>query len=225
MTSSVTDRVVVGLRYVSVALAVTGILVVFGGLGLTSTAEALISTALVAGIAFGLPAAVAVALSAWLDRQPVAGQLIREGRLHPHQEHLRAPFSESVWGYVLAIGCAAGAWGLRLVLDQVLPNYVPFITFFLAVAVSGWLAGFGPAMLATVLCALLARFHYMEPRNQFDLDQLQTAAALGVFVLVSIAIGVLTSTLRSALRRVEVLTARLNALESAESDRTTIQKR
>ena len=224
MTSSVTDRVVVGLRYVSVALAVTGILVVFGGLGLTSTAEGLISTALVAGIAFGLPAAVAVALSAWLDRQPAAGQLIREGRLHPHQEHLRAPFSEPVWGYVLAIVCAAGAWGLRLVLDQVLPDYVPFVTFFLGVAVSGWLAGFGPAMLATVLCALVARFYYMEPRNQFDLYQLQTAAALGVFVLVSIAIGVLTSTLRSALRRVEVLTARLNALESSESDRTTIQR-
>jgi len=124
----------------------------------------------------------------------------------------RAPFSEPAWGYAIAVVCALGAWGLRMAIDRVLPGYVPFVTFFLAVAVAGWLGGFGPAVLAMTLSAFIARYFYMAPVHAIHLHDLTTAAALGIFVFVCLVIGALTATLHSALRRIQVLSNRLEAL-------------
>jgi K+-sensing histidine kinase KdpD len=101
-------------------------------------------------------------------------------------------------------------------MDRVLPDYVPFVTFFLAVAMAGWLGGFGPAVFAMALGALIARYFYMVPVNTFHLHELTTAVALGMFVFVCLVIGVLTSTLHSALRRIQVLSSQLEALGVAQ---------
>jgi len=209
----VTNRVVVGLRWVAAALAIIGVLVVAGGIGFTRTPEALMSAATIGGIAFGLPAVAAYALAQWLDSQATA---LREGRDRQLQgapdSRARAPFSEPAWGYAIAVVCALGAWALRMAIDRVLPGYVPFVTFFLAVAVAGWLGGFGPAVLAMALSAFIARYFYLTPVHALHLHDVTTAAALGIFVFVCLVIGALTATLHSALRRIQVLSNRLQAL-------------
>ena len=130
----------------------------------------------------------------------------------PPDSRVRAPFSEPAWGYAIAVVCALGAWALRMAIDRVLPGYVPFVTFFLAVAVAGWLGGFGPAVLAMTLSAFIARYFYLAPMHALHLHDLTTAAALGIFVFVCLVIGALTATLHSALRRIQVLSNRLEAL-------------
>lgn len=222
MVYFVTNRVVVGLRWVAAALAVLGVLVVAGGIAFTRSPEALMSAAMIGGVAFGLPAVAAYALAHWLDSQAAA---LREGRDRelraPLDSRVRAPFSEPAWGYAIAVVCALGAWALRMAIDRVLPGYVPFVTFFLAVAVAGWLGGFGPAVLAMTLSAFIARYFYLAPTHAMHLHDLTTAAALGIFVFVSLVIGALTATLHSALRRIQVLSNRLEALGVAPSEEET----
>jgi hypothetical protein len=148
----VTNRVVVGLRWVATALAVLGVLVVVAGIGFTSSAEALVSASMIGGMAFGVPSVAAYALAHWLDRQAIALQQGRDRVIQAASTgRTPLPLGESVWGYAIAIVCVLGAWALRVALDHMLPGNVPFITFFLAVAVAGWLGGFGPAVLAMVL--------------------------------------------------------------------------
>lgn len=213
MVYFVTNRVVIGLRWVAAALAVLGVAVVAGGIAFTTSPEALVSASMIGAMAFGLPAAAAYALAYWLDGQATA---LHEGRDRQVQAatdgRARAPFSEPAWGYAIAVACALVAWALRVAIDRVLPGYVPFITFFLAVAVAGWLGGFGPAVLAMALSACIARYFYMTPVNALHLHELTTAAALGIFVFVCLVIGALTATLHSALRRIQTLSNRLEAL-------------
>jgi K+-sensing histidine kinase KdpD len=80
------------------------------------------------------------------------------------------------------------------------------------VAVAGWLGGFGPAVLAMTLSAFIARYFFMAPMHAMHLHDLTTAAALGILVFVCLVIGALTATLHSALRRIQVLSNRLEAL-------------
>lgn len=213
MVNFVTNRVVAGLRWVAAALAVLGVLVVAGGIGLTSTPEALVSASMIGGVAFGLPAIAVYALAHWLDGQAGALQHGRDRLVGVAQDYGgNAPFREPAWGYVIAVACALGAWGLRMAVDRVLPGYVPFLTFFLAVAVAGWLGGFGPAVLAMIVSAFIARYFYMSPVHTFHLYELPTAAALGIFVFSGLVIGALTSMLHAALRRIQFLSNRLDAL-------------
>lgn len=213
MVYFVTNRVVIGLRWVAAALATLGVLVVAGGIAFTTSPEALVSASMIGGVAFGLPAVAAFALGHWLDSQAAA---LHEGRDRQLQaapdDRAPAPFSEPIRDYAVAVVCVLLAWALRLAIDRVLPGYVPFVTFFLAVAVAGWRGGFGPAVLAMALSAAIARYFYMAPVNALHLHDLTTAAALGIFVFVCLVIGALTATLHSALRRIQVLSNRLAAL-------------
>lgn len=219
MVQFVTGRVVIGLRWVAAGLAVIGLVVVVGGLGFTSSVEALVSAAVVGGIAFGIPSVAAFVLAHWLDQQTRSLQQGRDRRMLDAEDRpATAPFRESVWDYVIAVTCVLGAWALRMMLDRLLPDYVPFITFFLAIAFAGWLGGFGPAVLATILSTLVARYFYMVPLHQFDLSELTTAAALGVFMLIGLVIGALTATLHVALRRIQFLSNRLDAKMTSARD-------
>lgn len=228
MVYFVTNRVVIGLRWVAAALATLGVLVVVGGIAFTTSPEALVSASMIGGVAFGLPAVAAFALGYWLDSQAAA---LHEGRDRLLQaapdDPAPAPFSEPIRGYAVAVVCVLLAWALRMAIDRVLPGYVPFVTFFLAVAVAGWLGGFGPAVLAMALSAAVARYFYMAPVNALHLHDLTTAAALGIFVFVCLVIGALTATLHSALRRIQVLSNRLAALgvppDAASAGRTAGQ--
>jgi hypothetical protein len=209
----VTNRIVAGLRWVAAGLAVVGVLVVVAGIGFTSSPEALVSASMIGGVAFGVPAVAAYAFAHFLDHQAAALHQGRDRGVQAASDG-RDPSicSDSAWGYAIAVVSALGAWAIRMAIDRLLPGNVPFVTFFLAVAVAGWLGGFGPAVLAMVLSALIARYFYMAPVHAFRLEALATAAALGAFVIVCLGIGAITATLHSALRRIQMLSDRLAAL-------------
>src|SRR4030095_15078451 len=94
--------------------------------------------------------------------------------------------------YAIARAVVLVAWFLRFVLDAYIPNQVPFITFYLAVAVAGWAGGFGPAAFATFLSLLIAGAFYVTPDLRSAAPDLGRFVLLGPFVLVCLGIGAIT---------------------------------
>jgi K+-sensing histidine kinase KdpD len=215
MAHFVTDRIVVGLQRTSAILAVLAVLVVVGGIGWTASADALMTAVLISVLAFGLPAVALVALAFWLDGQAASLEGQDRRALAEHRdEAARHPFREPSFGYAVAVLAASVAWGARALIDPYLPGSVPFITYFVAVAVSGWIGGYGPAVVTTALCACIARFFYMSPAYSFALLTPVDAVRLGSFVFVCLCMGGLTAALHAALRRVQSLSQQLQALKA-----------
>jgi K+-sensing histidine kinase KdpD len=196
--------------------------VVVGGIGWTASPEALLTAVLIASLAFGLPAIAMFALAYWLDVQAATleGQP-REELARRRDETARHPFREPTFGYLFAVLAALVAWGLRMVFDPYLPGSIPFITYFIAVAASGWVGGYGPAVLTTALCACIARYFYMTPMYGFQLLDPLEAVRLGSFVFVCLSMGGLTAALHAALRRVQMLDNQLKAIKSGSPNRAT----
>ena len=215
MAHFVTDRIVVGLQRTAAILAVLAVLVVVGGIGWTASADALMTAVLISVLAFGLPAVALFALAYWLDGQAASLEGQDRRALAEHRdEAARHPFREPSFGYVVAVLAALVAWGARASIDPYLPGSVPFITYFVAVAVSGWVGGYGPAVVTTALCACIARFFYMSPAYSFALLNPVDAVRLGSFVFVCLCMGGLTAALHAALRRVQSLSRQLQALKA-----------
>ena len=215
MAHFVTDRIVVGLQRSAAILALLGILGVISAVGWTTTAEALQAAAVIAVLAFGFPAAALFALAYWLDTQAAALEGQRRRALAiARDDAARHPFREPAFGYAIAVLSALAAWVLRMLIDPYLPGTVPFITYFVAVAVSAWVGGYGPAVFTTALAALIFRYFYMLPAFSFQLTTPTDAVRLGTFVFVCIAIGGLTAALHAALRRVQTLANELKAVKA-----------
>jgi len=64
----------------------------------------------------------------------------------------------------LAIGLTVVALAVRAALDRPFGNQLPYISFFLAVTATAYLAGFAPSLLASVLGYFAARWFFIEPR-------------------------------------------------------------
>lgn len=209
-----TDRVSRGLRWTSGAFLVAGVGLVVAGIGWTRSADELLMFSTVAALAFGLPAASAALLALWLDH--IADRL---------EQHLTAPtgagvgpgeananpFREPLRRYLLAFALVGAAWALRSALDGVVPIKAPLITFYLAVAVAGWLGGIGPAVVATVLSAAVAWRYYVGPAEFLGPSDLGSYVLIGLFVFVCVGIGAMAAALHAALARIQQLAGELRA--------------
>jgi PAS domain S-box-containing protein len=201
MARIATERVTRSLTWLGIALLVGGALVVVAGVALTTTIEGLVAAGSIAAFAFGIPGAAAFGLAMWLEyaadnveQRAVAG--LQPGHAAPGHvgEHIRK--------YSLAVLAVLAAWGLRIWLDTHIPDEVPFITFYLAVAVAGWIGGFGPAAAATALSATIAGVMYVHPGAGVHF---QRVMLLGIFLLVSLGIAAIVSALHDALARAQQL--------------------
>ena len=220
MAHFVTDRIVVGLQRTAAILAILAVLVVAGGIGWTVSANALMAAVLISILAFGLPAIALIALAYWLDGQAASLEGQNRRTLAEHRDDAaRHPFREPSFGYVVAVLAALVAWGARALIDPYLPGAVPFMAYFVAVAVSGWVGGYGPAVVTTAVSVCIARYFYMEPAFSFALLNLVDAVRLGSFVFLSLCLGGLTAALHAALRRVQSLTNQLRALKTGAAAR------
>ncbi|MEO8344685.1 MAG: DUF4118 domain-containing protein [Betaproteobacteria bacterium] len=211
----VTDKVVVALHRVGLTLLVVMVISVVAAINFTAGVDGLVNAVILAGIAFGLPALGVYTLAYWFD-----GHAARleghpgERRPIPRDSPSRHPFRAPLSGYIIAVAATAGAWAFRAVINPYLPGSVPFITFFAAIAFSGWIGGYGPAVLSVALSATIARYFYMVPVKTFLLTDAAIAVRLGTFVFVGLIIGGLTAALRAALQRVQELADRLVAIEA-----------
>jgi PAS domain S-box-containing protein len=104
----------------------------------------------------------------------------------------------SLLGYGVALVTTALTLLVRWMLNPVLGNAVPQMTFFPAVMIAAYVGGFWPGMLATVLSALAANFFLAGPTPSFHFSNTNDIAALVLFLLV----GTIVSALCESLHRI-----------------------
>ena len=93
--------------------------------------------------------------------------------------------------------------GARALLKPVLGFELPFITLFPALFFAGWIGGFGPSLLATVLGAASALILFFPPA--YSLSLAEPVAQLGtvLFVLTGLLAGALGESRRKVIDRAE----------------------
>lgn len=218
MAHYVTDRIVVGLLRTAGVLCGLGALGVAAAIGWTTTEQDLIRVVIFTAVAFVLPAGAIWGVALWLDAQTekLEGRA-GHGTPVPRDEAALHPFREPLTGYAIGVAATLAAWGFRALIDPYLPGYVPFLTFFMGVALAGWLGGYGPAVLATAISTCIARYYYMAPTHGFSLVDLGTSLSVALFVLSSLVIGGLTAALHAALLRIQFLANELSAIKGKDA--------
>src|SRR5215204_3652399 len=100
---------------------------------------------------------------------------------------------------VLAVGVA---FGLKLLLDPIIVQDVPFLLVFGAIMVSAWFGGLGPGLLATVAAGLTTDYFFLDPRGTVSGFSLENVPLL-VFFLEGTLVCLLAEALRAARSRAE----------------------
>ena len=100
--------------------------------------------------------------------------------------------------YSCAILSIALATGIRLLLDPVLGNQIPYPTFLLAVLLTSWYGGVRPALLAVLLGVFSARYFLIPPRGSFGLTGADQYVGLVFYLAVGVGIAVLGGAMRAA---------------------------
>jgi PAS domain S-box-containing protein len=103
--------------------------------------------------------------------------------------------------YAIALAAVALATAARLLLDPVLSDNVPYMTYFAAVMFVAWRSGLRPGLLALASSALTAEFFFVAPRYDIALDDLADLVGLASFFLVAGFIVVAAHAMRTARRR------------------------
>jgi signal transduction histidine kinase/PAS domain-containing protein len=88
-----------------------------------------------------------------------------------------------VTGYGLAIVLTLGAFAVTLLIQPIISRAV-FLAFWPAIIVTAWLAGFGPALVASVGAVLLVDYFIMDPPG-FNVGSPEEIATLAAFLLIS----------------------------------------
>jgi PAS domain S-box-containing protein len=101
--------------------------------------------------------------------------------------------------YGVAVLVAGVAVGIKLLLDPVILQDVPFLLLFGAVMLSAWYGGLGPGLLTMVLSGLATNYLFLRPQDPLALG----AIPLLVFFVEGTLICLLTGALRTARRRAE----------------------
>src|SRR5215218_4774087 len=104
--------------------------------------------------------------------------------------------------YGVAVMAVGVAYGLKLLLDPLIVQDVPFLLVFGAIMVSAWFGGLGPGLLATFTGGLAADYFFLPPTGSLSGFSLETMPLL-VFFLEGTLVCLLTEVLRAARSRAE----------------------
>ncbi|WP_334747733.1 hybrid sensor histidine kinase/response regulator [Nostoc sp.] len=111
---------------------------------------------------------------------------------------------------LLAVGSAL----LLTLLLQPLLKPTIFLLFFPAVSVSAWYGGMKAGLIATALSTLAVSLFLLEPVFSLFVDNLKSIVRLGLFILVTILISLLTSELRTAKQHLQMSLQKLEVSEA-----------
>jgi len=118
-------------------------------------------------------------------------------------------FSSRWARYPIAVTIIAIVVGIRA---YVIPGWSlahPYLLFYPAIMLAGWLGGFGPGVLATILAALSLAFLWLPPLYSLRIQRVEDAAGLMVFVAIGFAISFLNEARLQAERRAEAAEAEM----------------
>ncbi len=113
--------------------------------------------------------------------------------------------------YGVAVFCVAMAVLLRLPLNPMLGVRAPFAFLFVAVLVTAWRGGMGPALFAVGLGAVISLALYLPYSFPFQLPGADNQAAFGVYLLVGGGIAWLGGMMRQSKQAADQLAERFRA--------------
>lgn len=122
--------------------------------------------------------------------------------------------------YAVAICSTAIALLLTFSVEPFLPGTISAF-FYIAILVNAWSGGWRPGSVAVVLSTLAINYWFIPPRSQFSIERLEDGFQLGIFVLVSCLINLLTSNFRDSKQKIERLNQQL-AQENTEQLRMAL---
>src|SRR5882724_4205499 len=93
-------------------------------------------------------------------------------------------FAPAVSGYALALLVVALAWLVRQALDHVLGDAQAFPSFYVAIALVAWLAGWRPAVLALGLGYLTADWFFLPPKYSLGVQDWKHVVELVTYFFV-----------------------------------------
>lgn len=76
---------------------------------------------------------------------------------------------------------------LRVLLDPLMGDKMPFVTLFAAVPFAAWYGGRGPALAVIILGGLAVDYTYFEPRRSFAVDDPEFRLGLFIYALIGLA--------------------------------------
>ena len=206
------QRITRALNWIGAGALGSGIVVVVWALWWTRGVDDFRTAVIVAALGFGLPSLVALTL-AWLLDPLLDGErgaaLSAPPRDSNEPARLRFGFYDwpALFRYLAAIVAVGLSAVLRLWLYPVLGDTVPYITFFLGVALAAWIGGFGPAALAVALSIAITWRWTLAGSDDLPPYQLAQVVSIGVFAATALAIGVITSAMRATAAEAERLSA------------------
>ena len=207
------QRITRALNWIGAGALGFGILVVVWALWWTRGVDDFRTAVIVAALGFGLPSLVALTLAWLLDPllESERAAAIPPTPVVSTEKPVGLRFGFYDWpalfrylAAVLAVGLSAV---LRMWLHPVLGDSVPFITFFLGVALAAWIGGFGPSALAVVISIAIAWRWTLQSDSDLPPYQLAQVVTIGVFAATALAIGVITSAMRATAAEAERLSA------------------
>ena len=116
-------------------------------------------------------------------------------------------------GQGVALLATAVALVCRFILDPLLGDHLPYVTFFVAVAFSTWYAGLASSLTATLLGGLAALWFFIPPRLSLDISDLSHRVGLVTYAAVSLTFVGFGQMLHRARQRAEELAHGLRAAE------------
>ena len=117
--------------------------------------------------------------------------------------------------YAIAVLAVAAMFSLRLAMEPLVGERLPFVTLFFSIFVAAWYGGFGPALVATALAAVLSSSLFLGAMDR--IPGLDRVAGLGLFVFV--LTGVATAWMGETRLRAMRLADRAARQAAAEADR------
>ncbi|CAN5807375.1 hypothetical protein BH18ACT11_BH18ACT11_13580 [soil metagenome] len=119
--------------------------------------------------------------------------------------------------YGVAVLVVGAALGIKLLIDPLIPQDVPFLLLFGAIMVSAWYGGVGPGLLTMIIAGLATDIFFLYPQVSSP-DFGLAAVPLLVFFLEGTLVCLLAEALRTARRRAEASKA------EAESDHEILRR-
>jgi PAS domain S-box-containing protein len=107
----------------------------------------------------------------------------------------RPPKLSLAAGLLAALALTAFSAWTRLLLDPILGDRFPFLTFFWTIMLAAWLGGWLAGVLATLAAAAFSTYYWLPPLGVFAVDR-AGGSALALFVLTGVIISLLNESWR-----------------------------
>ena len=116
--------------------------------------------------------------------------------------------------YGFAFVAVALATALRLLLDPLFGEQVPYTIYFLAIMLTAWYGGLGPSLASVAASAAVSTYLFVPPRDSFLVHGIEDQSALALFVFTGVVVALLSNLQGAGRRRAEGSVVSLKDSES-----------